>query len=443
MDSLKEEKNLEESLYERALKVLPGGISRNIIFRQPHPHYVASAHGCYIEDVNGITRIDFVNNIASLVHGHAHPAIVKAVYEQLQKGTAYSLGTEAEILHAETLCRRVPGFEKIRFMNSGTEAVMSLIKASRAYTGKHKIAKAEGAYHGSYDFAEVSESASPDNWGPIEQPNSVPHVNHTPPSVLNEVIVFPYNDVERTLAILDRHADDIACVLIDPVPHRIGMIPATNEFVEAVYDWTRKHNALMAFDEVVCFRINYQGAQAVYKVKPDLTALGKLIGGGFPVGALAGKADIMDVLNPLKTPLQFSLSGTFSANPITMTAGRVAVEMFDRQAVDKVNRLAQKAKEQLLQAAKIAGIPLTIAGAGSMMKMHFRETLPKNYRECYEDANHKKTVNAFLDFMYDHGIILVYSNSCFFNTVMEQEHIDKLSETALEGFRFIKPMLNV
>lgn len=433
--------NQEQELYDRAVKVLPGGISRNIVYRQPHPHYVASARGCYIRDINGVERIDFVNNIASLILGHAHPAIISAVYEQMNKGTAFALGTEAEIKMAENLCRRVPGFEKIRFMNSGTEAVMALIRAARAYTGKYKVAKAEGGYHGSYDFAEVSQSASPATWGDLNNPNSVAHVKHTPASVLNEVVIYPYNDVERTLAILDRHAGEIAVVLIDPVPQRIGMLKASEDFVTAVYNWTRKNNALMAFDEVVCFRVRYEGAQSMYAVKPDLTSLGKLIGGGFPVGALAGKSEIMEVLNPSHQPLPFPLSGTFSANPITMTAGRVALEYFNKEAVASLNELASVARKQLTEAAGIAGIPLSISGEGSMFKLHFKDHLPTHFREVYEDDQMKKVVSEFLNYMYDHGIIMVYSNSCFLSLVMTRNEIDRLSSTALEGFRHIKPLL--
>ena len=320
-----------KAIYDRAVDVLTGGVSRNTIFRKPYPYYAASANGSYIKDIDGIERLDFANNMASLVHGHSHPAIVSAVTEQLQKGSAYTMGSEAEVLYAELLIGRSPKFEKIRFMNSGTEAVMTMIKASRAFTGKFKIAKAEGAYHGTYDYAEISQTANPSNWGDIDKPNAVPVVQHTPKGITDDVVVFPFNDVERTIHLLEQNADQIACVLIDPVPHRIGLFPATNEFIEAIYKWTRKNNALMIFDEVVSYRVTYAGAQCTYSVKPDLTALGKIIGGGFAIGALAGKSEIMEVLDPRATFLKHPHSGTFSANPISMTAGRVAMKMFDEK----------------------------------------------------------------------------------------------------------------
>lgn len=434
--------NKEQALYQRALKVLPGGVSRNAIFRKPHPHYVASASGCYVEDLEGKKRIDFVNNMASLIHGHAHPAIVEAVTEQIHKGTAFALGTEAEVRHAELLTNRVPGFDKIRFVNSGTEAVMTMIRVARAYTGKYKIAKAEGAYHGSYDYAEISQYSNPTNWGPADHPSKVPLVMNTPPGVMEDVVIFPFNDIENTLALLDEHAHEIACVIVDPVPHRVGLMRASDEFIQALYHWTRRNEALLAFDEVICFRVDYEGAQAGFNVKPDITSLGKIIGGGFPVGAVAGKTEIMDVLDPRRVPLPFPLSGTFSANPITMTAGRVAMELFDRSAVKKLNELTTTARKQLMEAAKVADIPLSITGYGSMFKLHFREIPPSNYREAFENENMKKVVNTFLDFMYDEGIILVNSNSCMLSTIMTQKEIDLLTEAALKGFKHIKHLLS-
>jgi len=282
-----------KNLYDRACAVLPGGISRNTVFRLPHPDYLQSASGCYLTDVDGNEYIDFANNMAALIHGHTHPAIEVAVIEQLKKGTACTFATEAELKLAELLCQRVNGFEKIRFVNSGTEAVMAMIKAARAFTGRPKIAKAEGAYHGTYDFAEVSQTSNPSNWGDIESPRSNPQVYGTPSGVMDDVIIFPFNDIEKTIAVLDKNAGQIACVVIDPIPHRVGLVEATSEFIEAVFQWTRKNNALMVFDEVVTFRVNYGGAQQNYSCKPDLTALGKIIGGGFPVGAVTGRADIM------------------------------------------------------------------------------------------------------------------------------------------------------
>jgi glutamate-1-semialdehyde 2,1-aminomutase len=431
----------EETIYKQACEYLPGGISRNVVFRQPHPHYVASASECYVTDIYGAKRADFANNMASLIHGHAHPAITEAVCRQIAQGTAFTIGTKIEIGLAELLCRRVPSFEKIRFMNSGTEAVMAMVKTARAYTGRPKIAKAEGAYHGSYDAVEVSQNSNPSNWGDIESPNRVPLVPGTPQGVLDDVVIFPFNDPERTVRILDKHADKIACVLIDPLPHRIGMIPAEKYFIQAVYDWTRKNGALLVFDEVICFRVNYMGAQAEYGISPDLTALGKIIGGGFPIGALAGRNEIMDIMDPRSRFFRFPLSGTFSANPVSMTAGRTAMEFFDQQAVGRLNVLAQKAIAQIKEAASLAEVPISITGGGSLFKIHFRETPPASYRQSLEDNRLKNVLNAFVEHLYDKGIILINSCSCALSTAMGQKEIDLLSEAALSGFKHIKPYL--
>jgi len=436
------ENKISEEIYRKACEVLPGGVSRNTVFRKPFPHYADKASGCYITDIDGTERIDFANNMASLIHGHAHPAIIKAVTEQLQKGTAYTLASEIEVAYAQLLCKRVKGFEKIRFVNSGTEAVMAMIKASRAFTGRPKIAKAEGTYHGTYDFAEVSQTSKPSNWGDINNPNSVPLVYGTPDGVLENVVIFPFNDIERTIAILDRHAGQLACVMIDPVPHRVGLIPATNEFIEALYDWTRKNGTLLVFDEVVTFRVNYSGAQENYKVTPDITALGKIIGGGFPVGAIAGRSDIMKILDPREPNLKFPHSGTFSANPVTMTAGFTAMDLFNRDAVIKLNALTNIAVSQIKEVIRLADIPASVSGAGSMFRLHLTPAPPDTYREAYQAEETVSVINELLDYLYfNERILMINTFSCMFSTVITQKEVDILSESMLRAFRTLKPKI--
>lgn len=428
-----------KEIFQKACEVLPGGVSRNTVFREPFPDYVQTASGCHIIDIDGIKRIDFANNMASLIHGHAHPAIVEAVIEQLRKGTAYTMATKIEAEFAELLCDRVKGFERIRFMNSGTEAVMAMIKLSRAFTGKPKIAKAEGAYHGTYDFAEVSQTANPDNWGDINSPNSVPLVKGTPKSVLDEVVIFPYNDIDRTIAILNRFSDQIACVLIDPVPHRVGLVKANPEYIEAVYNWTRENNSLLVFDEVITFRVGYGGAQEMYSVTPDLTALGKIIGGGFPVGALAGRADIMELMNPRFGKPSFPHSGTFSANPITMIAGYTAMKLFDKEAVLNLNSITQKAIQQIQESMKIADVPVSITGAGSMFRIHLKANPPKTYREAFQTVEEQRVLKSLLDYLYyDENLLLINTCSCMFSTAITQNEVDILNEAFLRAFRKLR-----
>ncbi len=381
--------------------------------------------------------------MASLIHGHAFGPVVDAVTEQMRKGTAYTLATETEIRYAQILSKREPTFEKIRFVNSGTEAVMATIKASRAFTMKSKIAKAEGAYHGTYDFAEVSQTANPSNWGDKDHPNSVPVVRGTSQSVLNDVIVFPYNDIERAIKILDKNRDDIACVLIDPVPHRIGLLPATNEFVKALHEWTRANNALLVFDEVVTFRVNYGGAQEDYTVKPDLTALGKIIGGGFPVGAIAGRSDVMMVFDPRLAIIPMPNSGTFSANPITMTAGRVAMEYFNRQAVNDINELTKVAIKQLEESIRLADVPVSITGAGSMFRFHLRPQAPTTYREAYQSKERLAVIKEMIDYMFfTENIMMLNTCACMLSTAITKREVDILSESMLRAFRYMKPAID-
>ncbi len=422
-------------LYKRAKEVITGGVSRNTIFRRPHPFYVSTAEGSYVTDIDANTRIDFANNMASLIHGHAHPAVNEAVMEQLQKGTAYTLGTKVEIEFGELLIERNHNFEKIRFVNSGTEAVMTMIKAARAYTGKPKIAKAEGAYHGTYDFAEISQIVKPENWGDIDQPNSVPVTFGTSDCVKNDVVIFPYNDTERTLNLLEANKDDLACVLIDPVSHRVGMFPIEEDYLVAIYNWTRKNKVLLVFDEVVTYRVTYSGAQELYPVKPDMTALGKIIGGGFPVGAIAGDAKIMSVFDPTHKIIKQPHSGTFSANPITMTAGKVAMELFDRQAVDDINNITDIAKKQIAEAAKDADVPIILTGAGSMFRFHFRHKAPRNYRETYQCPEERKLIVDFLDYLFLHeDLIMINTFACMFATTITQVEVDRLTESLHKGF---------
>jgi glutamate-1-semialdehyde 2,1-aminomutase len=430
-----------EELYERALRVLPGGVSRNTVLRRPHPFYAVKGEGCWVTDIEGVRRLDFANNMCSLIHGHAHPAVVAAISEQMQRGTAFTFATEVEVLYAEHMCRRSPSFEKIRFVNSGTEAVMSCIKAARALTGRAKLAKVEGAYHGLYDYAEVSQTSNPTNWGEVEHPRSNPVTRGTPQGVLDDVVVIPFNNPEASVRILDEHAGELACVLVDPLPHRVGFIPATKAFVDALRAWTTRDGSLLVFDEVITFRSEYQGAQAWFDHPPDLTALGKMIGGGLPVGALAGRADVMDVLNPLAEKVLFPHSGTFSANPLVMSAGLRAMELFNRDAVARLNALGDRARRQIREAIGSSGLPASVTGAGSLFRIHMAPTPPTTYREAYVDPERARLTKTLLDYAFEHGVMLINTCSGALSTAMTEREIDMLCEVLLAGFRHVQATL--
>lgn len=430
------------ALYERAKTVMPGGCSRNTILRKPHPIYVDHAQGCYVTDIEGVRRIDFANNVASLIHGHAHPEIIAAVSAQMSKGTAYTVGTEVEVAFAEQMVARNNSFEQIRFVNSGTEAVMGCIKAARAFTGRPKIAKVEGSYHGLYDYAEVSQTANPANWGDADHPQSVPVSHGTPQSALDDVVIIPFNDPERAIAILDAHGHELAGVLVDLLPHRIGVIPASHAFVDALRKWTTDNGALLIIDEVITFRTNYGGAQGSYDVTPDLTAMGKMIGGGFPVGALAGRRDVMDVMSPLNGPAKFPHYGTFSANPVTLTAGSVAMKLFDQEAVLALNALADKARVGIGEAIRTADVPACVTGAGSMFRIHLKENAPTTYRDAFVQPDEQKCLSALLDHLFGNGLLMIETCSGLLSTPMTQAEIDQMTQIVYDGLRAIRPMMD-
>jgi len=426
------------ALYERARRVLPGGVSRNTVLRSPHPIYADHAQGCRVVDVEGVSRIDFSNNMASLIHGHADPETVQAVSAQLARGSAFALATELEIEYAETLCARSPSFEKLRFVNSGTEAVMGMIKASRAFTGRPKIAKVEGAYHGLYDFAEVSQTSRPESWGDAARPRSVPVAHGTPATALEGVVVIPFNDPDRAREILDEHKHELACVLLDPMPHRVGLRPADADFVRALREWTTANDVLFVFDEVITFRSEVGGAQSWYDVRPDMTAMGKAIGGGFPVGAFAGRADVMDVMDPLADKLLFPHSGTFSANPVTMVAGLTAMRRFDEAAVARLNGLQARAVTGIREAIERTGVTACVTGGGSLFRVHFKADEPRNYREAFQGPDELAQLKLMLDHLFDGGAMMINTCAGALSTAMGEADIDELVGLMESGFEKLR-----
>ncbi len=434
--------NRSAKLFEEGKKYLPGGVSRNTLLRDPHPLYVKSASGCRITDVDGVERIDFANNMASMIHGHAHPAVVEAVSAQLSKGTAFTMATEVEIDFARHLCGRSANIDKLRFVNSGTEAVMAGLKAARAFTGRSRIAKVEGTYHGAYDYAEVSQAPAPEKWGEAGHPKSVPLAVGTPPAVLTDTIIIPFNDPDGARAVLDEHRSELACVLVDLMPHRAGLVPVTTEFAKMLRKWTEANGALLMFDEVITFRSEFGGLQQRHGVTSDLTAMGKMIGGGFPVGAIGGSNEVMSVFaaSPTGGP-RLPHSGTFSANPVTMTAGLVSMELFDAEAVTRLNALTEKARGMLREAIKVSGAPASVTGTGSMFRVHLKAEAPTDYRSLYPTAAEKKGLLALTNSLYDDGIMLIYSGAGVLSTPMGNAEIEHLAEAVLKALRVAKPIL--
>jgi glutamate-1-semialdehyde 2,1-aminomutase len=367
-------------LYERAVKVMPGGNTRTTVYQSPHPPYAASARGAVVVDADGQERIDFINNYTSLIHGHADPDINAAVIEQLQYGTAFAMPTAHEVGLAELLVERVPSLEQVRFTNSGSEAVMMAIKAARAYTGRPKIAKFEGCYHGSYDFAEVSLGSTSDNWGEGD-PVSVAYSRGTPQGVLDDVIVLRFNDMEMAERRITQHKDELAAVLIDPMPMRAGLIPAEPEFLQRLRELTQQFGIVLIFDEVISLRTAYGGTQSVLGVTPDLTTMAKIIGGGFPVGGFGGSQEVMSVFDPSSRYPLAPHGGTFNANPITMVAGLVAMQKLTPEEFERLKRLGAALREGLAEAMDGARVSGQVTGMGSLFHIHLHDRPLRDYRD--------------------------------------------------------------
>lgn len=424
-------------LFERARRVMPGGNTRDTVFYPPFPLYAREGSGCRITDVDGTVRLDFINNYTSLIHGHAHPAITEAVTAQLKRGTAFSFPTEAEIQLAELLTSRQPSFERIRFTNSGSEAVMTAIKGARAYTGRSMIAKCEGAYHGSYDAVEVSLDPSPATWGD-DEPARVPYGPGTPQAVVDNTVVIPFNDVETSRRLLTAYGEQLAAIIVDPLPNRVGLIPATPEYLAMLRDVADRFGIVLIVDEVISFRLGYAGSREYFPVEPDLTTLAKIIGGGFPVGAVAGKADIMDVFSPAAGRAKLPHAGTFNANPVTMTAGLTAMKLMTREAFDALNALGERARAGLAEAFAIAGVPGQVTGMGSLFRLHMTDRPLTDYRSAYPMPEVRALMNQLFRMLLDDGIVIAPSGLGCLSTPMTEAEIDQLCETVLRALRRLR-----
>lgn len=412
-----------ERLFDRAKSVMPGGTTRFTVQRSPTPIYMSDGEGAWLTDVDGNRYLDFNNNYTTLIHGHAFGPVVEAVSRQLRSGTCFANPTEHEIALSEILCARAPSAEKLRYVNTGTEAVMFALKAARAFTGRTKIAKLEGAYHGAYDWAEVSESSNPDNWGERE-PASVPFAAGTPASVLEEVVVVPFNDIDTTTDLLERHAAELACLLIDLVPSRAGLIPLDPDYVEAIQDLTKRHGILLISDEVLNFRQSYHGAAARFGLEPDLITLGKIIGGGLPIGAVGGSSEVMAVFDNSDSDAPLPQGGTFSANPLSMVAGIASMKALDPAAFERLERLGEEVWARLSAAIEARGLPAVVTGSGSLFRVHFKARPPRTYREFWPAPFEVKLLRQMARSMLARGVIMPPTSCSSLSTAMTEADID-------------------
>jgi glutamate-1-semialdehyde 2,1-aminomutase len=391
-----------DELFARAQRTIPGGVNSPVrAFRSVGgtPRFFTRGQGAYLWDADGKRYIDYVGSWGPAILGHAHPAVVAAVQETAADGLSFGAPTEIEIALAETLCRRLPSLELVRLVSSGTEATMSALRLARGYTGRSKIVKFEGCYHGHGDSLLVKAGSGALTLG---QPSSA----GVPPAIANETVVLPYNDLAAVEAAFRKDSTAIACVIVEPVAGNMNLIAPASGFLEGLRTLCDHYGAVLIFDEVMTgFRVHAQGAQGLYGVTPDLTTLGKVIGGGMPVGAFGGRRAIMEKIAPLGPVYQ---AGTLSGNPVAVAAGLATLAA--TEAPGFYARLAERTRtfvDGLTGAARQAGVAFCAQSIGGMFGLYFADRVPDGYATVM--ACDKERFNRFFHAMLDAGVYLAPS----------------------------------
>jgi glutamate-1-semialdehyde 2,1-aminomutase len=409
-----------KKLYERAKKVLPAGVSYGIRYFEPYPFYTAKAKGSKLYDVDGNEYIDFWLGHTALILGHSPPAVVDAVKRQTENGTHYGTSHELEIELAEQVVKMVSSTEMVRFANSGTEANMYATRLARAYTGRNKVAKFEGGWHGGYDALHIG----------VHYPFNIPESAGLTTGALQDTILLPYNDLEGVEEKLKN--EDLASIVIEPVLGAGGGIPVEKEFLKGLREFCDEKEILLIFDEVITgFRLAPGGAQQYYGIAPDITVFGKILGGGFPIGAFCGGRKIMERLDSLlhKRPHYSFHGGTFAANPITMTAGLTTLKILeDGQLISKLNILGDKIRKQLKEIFEGNGVNVQITGAGSLFNTHFTKEKIRDANATFR-ADRKKLVDYNLK-LIENGVFFLPTHTGALSTAHSKADVEKLlSET--------------
>ncbi len=415
-----------KAAFEEARHFMPGGVN-SPVRSYPHmggpPPFIASAKGSHITDIDGNTYIDYVGSWGPMVLGHAHPAVVAAIQKAAERSTSYGAPTPMETEIAAIIHEIYPSVEKLRMVNSGTEATMSALRAARGYTGRDKILKFEGCYHGHGDSLLVKAGSGAATFG---SPDSAGVTKGT----AQDTLVVPYNDIDAFRAVMDEKGDEIAAVIVEPVAGNMGCVPPVSGFLETLRSETEKHGTVLIFDEVMCgFRTTFHGAQARYSIRPDMTCLGKIIGGGLPAAAYGGKAEIMNGIAPDGSVYQ---AGTLSGNPLAVTAGIETLKQM--AAVPDFDTILAKKTETLLagwkDAAQKAGVPLVCHQSGSMFGIFFSEKDVRNYQDAC--ACNAAQFKAWFLAMLDCHIYLAPSpyETLFMSYAHTDEDIEKTIEAA-------------
>jgi glutamate-1-semialdehyde 2,1-aminomutase len=408
--------NTEQSrrLHERAAQVIPGGDTRNITHHEPYPSFVSGGEGCRLTTVSDSVLIDFLNNYTVNIHGHGFEPVVEAICERYRRGNSPGAPVEEFITLAECLVERTPSFEKVRFCNSGTEATMHAIRGAMAHTGNTKILKAQGGYHGSHDTVEIGvHSEGRENPG-------------IPKQVERRVETVGYNDVAALQDTFEEVGDELACFIVEPVLGAGGVIPATDEYLNTARDLTEATNTVLIFDEVISYRLAEGGAQELYDIVPDMTTLGKIIGGGLPVGAFGGRSDLMSIFHPVSGLV--SQSGTFSGNPATMAGGLAALEEYDSETIEKLHQHGHSLRNALRDVATGVSIPIQITGIGSLFHIHFTE---ESVTDADSSTNGCEMARELFLAMRNRGIYISPRGIGCLSTPMSNDEIEAF-ETAFQ-----------
>jgi glutamate-1-semialdehyde 2,1-aminomutase len=391
-----------EELFERAKKIIPGGVNSPVrAFKSVGgvPRFFARGTGARVWDVEGRAYIDYVGSWGPLILGHAHPAVVKAVRETAEKGLSFGAPTEQEVEMAELLVRMLPSLEEVRLVSSGTEATMSAIRLARGHTGRSKIIKFEGCYHGHGDSLLVKAGSGLLTFG---QPSSA----GVPPELAGLTLVLDYNDADQVRDSFRKAGDEIAAVIVEPVAGNMNLVRPASGFLETLREMCTQHGAVLIFDEVMTgFRVGPTCAQGLYGITPDLTTLGKVIGGGMPVGAFGGRRDIMARLAPNGPVYQ---AGTLSGNPVAMAAGLATLrEVRTSGFYDRLSAATRGFVEGMMAEARKAGAVFSGQHVGGMFGLYFRDTPPISYKEVMRSDT--AAFNRFFHAMLDEGVYLAPS----------------------------------
>ncbi len=367
--------NKSEALFKRAKTLFPGGVNSPVrAFRAVggNPLFIERGEGAYIFDVDGNRYVDYVLSWGPLIAGHAHPKVVTAISQAASRGTSYGAPSPLELTLAESIMDFMPNIEMIRFVNSGTEATMSALRLARAYTKRDKIIKFEGCYHGHADFLLVQAGSGVATLGLPDSPG-------VPTDTVKDTLVANFNDLESVEALFKQYPEQIAAIIVEPVAGNMGVIPPVDGFLEGLRMITEREGSLLIFDEVMTgFRVHKGGAQTLYNIKPDLSTLGKVIGGGLPVGAYGGRKEIMELVAPSGSMYQ---AGTLSGNPLAMSAGVATLELIrDEKVWDEMEVRSRQLDAGIESAAEKAGVPVTQTRVGTMRTLFFSESKPIDWK---------------------------------------------------------------